>query len=173
MFLNYIKDFFVKKRLNNSFKNVKYHSLSGIVNNIGLIVDEKYFSQIKDLMMDLAANGVLEDNIEVIVLGDRCEKGTNTGHTIYCSKHLKWNGKINNPSINDFVDKEFDLLISYYDIEKAILLIVTNNSKAHFKVGFSSIDNRLNNLMIDTTARNQKIFTHELFRYLKILKKIE
>jgi hypothetical protein len=53
----------------------------------------------------------------------------------FSPKHLNWNAEINN-TVNYFIDKEFDLLISYYDIEKAILLIVTNNSKARFKVGF-------------------------------------
>jgi len=68
--------------------------------------------------------------------------------------------------------QKFDLLISYYDVEKAILLTITHNSKAQFKVGFSSVDKRLNHLMINTNAENYKVFTHELFRYLKILNKI-
>ena len=70
---------------------------------------------------------------------------------------------------NDFINEKFDLLISYYDVEKAILLKITHNSKAQFKVGFSSVDKRLNHLMINTNAENYKVFVHELFRYLKIL----
>jgi hypothetical protein len=64
------------------------------------------------------------------------------------------------------------MLISYYDFEKAPLMIITQQSKASFKVGFSTIDKRLNHFMIDTNVEKQEVFTNELFRYLKILNKI-
>ena len=70
------------------------------------------------------------------------------------------------------MNQNFDLLISYYDVEKAILLKITSNSKAVFKIGFSSVDKRLNHLMINTNADNYQVFTHELFRYLRILNKL-
>jgi hypothetical protein len=73
--------------------------------------------------------------------------------------------------VNDFINKEFDLLISYYNIEKTILLKVTHSSRALFKVGFSSIDKRLNHFMIQTDGSDFKLFISELFKYLKILKK--
>jgi hypothetical protein len=63
-------------------------------------------------------------------------------------------------------------LISYYDVEKPALLLTTHYSKALFKVGFASVDKRLNHLLIETTAENYKIYLKELFKYLKILKKI-
>jgi hypothetical protein len=74
--------------------------------------------------------------------------------------------------VNDFINEKFDLLINYYDVEKALLLLITRNSQANIKVGFSTIDKRLNYLIIDTKIENHAIFTHELFKYLKILNKI-
>ena len=74
--------------------------------------------------------------------------------------------------LNAFEATPFDLLISYYDTEKAALLLFTHLSKASFKVGFSNIDSRLNHFMINTKAENYKVFVDELFKYLKILKKI-
>jgi hypothetical protein len=56
---------------------------------------------------------------------------------------MEW--KISSVEVNDFINKEFDLLISYYNIEKTILLQLKL-----FKVGFSSIDKRLNHFMIQT-----------------------
>ena len=78
----------------------------------------------------------------------------------------------NNPDVNEFISKKFDLLINYYDIEKAPLLQVSNLSKASFKVGFSAVDKRINHFMINTTTDNYKVFIDELFKYLKILNKI-
>jgi hypothetical protein len=67
---------------------------------------------------------------------------------------------------------KFDLLLNYYDTEKPALLLVSNQSKAAFKVGFASIDKKLNHFMINTNAENYKVFVEELFKYLKILNKI-
>ncbi|MEZ7498020.1 hypothetical protein QO200_04640 [Flavobacterium sp. Arc3] len=172
MFLNYIKEFSVKKILKNSLQNVKSNSVSGIIKTVGVIIDQRHFLETNAFINELIANGILEENIEVVVYREAVKKSTNNVRATFSSKHLEWNAEIDNPAVNDFIDKEFDLLISYYDVEKAILLIVTHNSKAHFKVGFSAIDKRLNNLMINTNTENYKVFTRELFRYLKILNKI-
>ena len=63
------------------------------------------------------------------------------------------------------------VLINYYDVEKAILLVATHESRANFKVGFSNIGKNLNDFMINTNLGNYKVFIQELFRYIKILNK--
>lgn len=172
MFLNYIKDFFVKRRLKNCLDNVKSSALSGIVQTVGLLIDESYFSEKEDLVKELIANGISEKNIKIIVYRDKLNKKEAYSQPTFSTKQLNWKAENTDPRVNEFVSEKFDLLISYYDVEKAILLLITHDSNAQFKVGFSSIDKRLNNLMINTEVENYKVFTHELFKYLKILNKI-
>jgi hypothetical protein len=172
MFLNYIKDFSVKKRLKISLQNVKSALAANSVKTVGLLIDESHFRETKALIKGLTEEGILEENIEVIIYRDKLRKSRDNTKPAFNAKHLKWNATINNSAVNNFIDKEFDLLISYYDVEKAILLIVTHDSKAYFKVGFAAVDKRLNDLMINTNVENHKVFIHELFRYLKILNKI-
>lgn len=172
MFLNYIKDFFVKRRLKLSLQNVKGTTLTTAVKTVGLLVDESYFLEKESLIKELKANGIAEENIAIIVYRDKFRKSEGYERPTFGPKNLNWNVVIDNVIINDFVNEEFDLLISYYDIEKALLLLITSNSKAKFKVGFSSVDKRLNHFMINTNAENHTVFTQELFKYLKILNKI-
>lgn len=172
MFLNYIKDFWVKKILKNKLHNVKCSSLVTPIKTVGLLVDESYFSQKNELIQELVSNGIQENNIKVIVFRDKIKKNELNTTAVFSNKNLGWNAHFTDQFLNEFVDTNFDLLISYYDQEKASLLLMTHNSKALFKVGFSSIDKRLNHLMINTNAENFKVFAHELFRYLKILNKI-
>jgi hypothetical protein len=172
MFLNYVKDFSVKKILKNSLHNVKSSSLSTSIQTVGLLIDSSYFSEKEALINELIANGISENNIKVIVYKDKFKKTDIDTHPVFGTKDLNWKGDITDLQVNDFVNEKFDLLINYYDVEKAILMVVTHNSKAQFKVGFSSIDKRLNHLMINTNAENYKVFIHELFRYLKILNKL-
>ena len=173
MFLNYIKDFLLKRFLKNSLHNVKNNSVTIPIQTVGLLVDESYFFEKDNLVKELIANGILEKNIKIIVYRDKLKKNEMYSQPTFGIKHLNWKAEITNSEVNDFSNEKLDLLISYYDVEKAILLTITHNSKAQFKVGFSSIDKRLNHLMITTNAENYKVFAHELFRYLRILNKIE
>nr|WP_305069735.1 hypothetical protein [Flavobacterium covae] len=116
--------------------------------------------------------GFKRDNIKVLVYRDPLEKKVNLTLPTFSFKDINWNGQFSAPFVNEFIYTPFDLLISYYDVEKAPLLLVTHNSKALFKVGFSTIDKRLNHLIINTNAQNFKIFLEELVKYLKILKRI-
>lgn len=172
MFLNYLKGFSVKKILKNSLLNVKNSSFSGNVKTVGLVVDESYFANTQLLIEEFIANGIAKENIELLVY--KSKSNVNFGITVTKleSSHLNWKAQIKNEAVNDFIAKDFDLLVSYYDVQKAILLVVTHESKAKFKVGFSTIDKRLNNFMIGTNLENYKVFVQELFKYLKILNKI-
>lgn len=172
MFLNYIKDFSVKNILKNRLHNVKSIASTDSIQTVGLLIDESYFSEKDAMIKELIANGISEENIKIIVYRDKFKKNEVYTQPTFGAKHLNWKAEITDATVNNFINEKFDLLINFYDVEKAILLLITHNSKAHFKVGFSSIDKRLNHLMINTNAENYKVFTHELFRYLKILNKI-
>ena len=172
MFLNYIKEFSLKRILKNSFKVVNLSSSLTTIKSVGLLIDESNFNETEKLISEIVNNGIRKDNINVIIYKDKLNQNHVFSHPTFNNKHISWSGKFTEKVVSDFINQKFDLLISYYNHEKSSLMIITNNSKASFKVGFSEIDKRLNHLMIDTKIENHKIFTFELFKYLKILKKI-
>jgi hypothetical protein len=143
------------------------------IRTVGLLLDETGFSEKESFIQELISNGFLVDNISIIVYRDlKNKKETYTRYT-FDSAALNWNGTITDSTVNEFIEMEFDLLVSYYEIEKVILVLITNNSKAKFKVGFSAVDKKFNHLIISTGTENYSVFVHELFKYLKILNKIE
>ena len=172
MFLNYLKDFIVKKTLKSSLKNLENNFSAVTIKKVGLLIDSTTFLETEELINELIANGILEKNIKTIIYSDTIKKTEKSIHPIFNTGNLKWNGEILEKEINDFINENFDLLISFYDVEKAVLMQITHNSKAQFKVGFSSIDLRLNHFIIKTTLDNHSLFVSELFKYLKLLNKI-
>ena len=117
-------------------------------------------------------NGIYSENIKFLVFKNKVKKNETFDYNVFTYKNINWNATFDSKEVNDFINDNFDLLISYYDTEKAPLLLVTNLSKSNFKVGFTSIDKRLNHFMIDTNAENYTVFIDELFKYLKILNKL-
>lgn len=172
MFLNKIKDFFIKKKFKKGLSNVKLSDPGQHIQTVGIIFDESYFLEKESLMQELISKGILAGNIRFFVFKNNIKKNESFDYPVFSHKDINWSGSFENNEVNDFIASGLDLLISYYDVEKAALMRMTQLSKASFKVGFSSVDNRLNHLMINTNAENYKVFADELFKYLKILNKL-
>jgi hypothetical protein len=171
MFLNFLKKFLLKRKLNKALSSINDAFSVDKIKTVGLLIDETYFTEKNQLIQDLKTNGIEEQDITLLLYHDK-DKKRDLNFASFSLKGVSWSGLMANQEIIDFKANKFDLLISYYDIEKVPLLLVTQRSKAGFKVGFSNIDKRLNHLMIETTAENSLVFIDELFKYLKILKKI-
>jgi hypothetical protein len=170
MFLNYIKDFLIKKRLKNNLHKVKNEVFTGKVQTVGLLIDERDFQQSEALVKELILQGISLDNLKIVVYSDKFKEKESYLRPTFGKKQLNWQGELRGSLLTEFVAMELDLLISYYSTEKAILMTVTNESKAKFKAGFASVDIRLNRWMIHSEIENYKLFVFELFKYLKNIK---
>jgi len=172
MFLKFIKDFALKKIIKKSLSGYKPIADSDIVTSVGILIDESYFFEKESLIVELIANGIKRSDIETLSFKERIKPKEIVHCCHYTRKDISATGTFIKEDVAVFINKPFDMLISYYDVEKAPLLLATLKSKAKFKVGFSSIDNRFNHFMISSQAEKHTEFVSELFKYLKILNKI-
>lgn len=172
MFLKFIKDFGLKKIIKKSLSGYKPVSSPDVVITVGILIDESYFSEKDSLIKELALNGIAANNIETLSFKEKVKPKEIIEGSYYTRKDISVLGTFEKEDVASFINKPFDMLISYYDVEKAPLLLATLKSKAKFKVGFSNIDNRFNNFMISSQAEKYSEFVSELIKYLKILNKI-
>jgi nitrogenase subunit NifH len=172
MFLNYLKNIFTKKRVKKTLSNVDHAASDKKIRTVGIIFDETYFYEKERLIEELVRHGVNVELIDVLVFKNTIRKSEKFDYPVFTHRDLSWRATFDKSEVRDFIAREFDLLINYYDTEKSALLIVSNLSAAQFKVGFASVDKKLNHFMINTNAENYQVFTDELFKYLKILNKI-
>lgn len=172
MFFNKVKDFLIKRIVKKRLSNVIPDASNATIKKIGIVFDESYFYEKEELIKDLISNGINENEISILVFKNRIKKNETIDYPFFSFKDLSWNATFDKEEVTSFINQNFDLLISYYDTEKSALLLLTNLSKATFKVGFATVDKRLNHFIIDTNAENYKVFIEELFKYLKILNKI-
>ena len=172
MFWNKIKEFWVKKIVKKKLLNVKHLATNSTIKKVGILFDETYFYEKDALLVELIMNGILLEDISLLVFKNVVKKNEILDNPFFSYKDISWIATIDKKEVTEFIQQDFDLLISYYDTEKSALLLVTNLSKATFKVGFATIDKRLNHFMVNTIAENYKVFVSELFKYLKILNKL-
>ena len=171
MFLDYLKKFVIKKIVSRSFSTDVIYDNIGKVVTVGIVSDEVFLMQTDSLKLRLIEKGILECNISVIIRSTNTQTTPNN-YIAFNASTVSNTGTFLNPAIQEFIDKDFDLLISYYEQEKPVSIMASALSKAKFKVGFATIDKRINNLIIDTSAHNFQVFEEELFKYLKILNRI-
>ena len=112
------------------------------------------------------------DERDRIALVGKNGAGKSTLLKILVGEEEPTSGEINKKEVNDFIETPFDLLINYYDVNKSALLLLSTKSKAKFKVGFDTVDKRVNHFIIKTLVEDFNEFVLELFKYLKILNKI-
>jgi hypothetical protein len=172
MFFVKIKNFFVLKSINKSLNFIKHNTSNHTIKSVGILFDDSQIKDKKSFVNELVKNKISLNNITVLCYKSTIKKNEVFDVPVFCDKDLAFNGEFSNEKVNEFIATPFDLLINYYDVEKAALLKVSLLSKAQFKVGFASIDNRMNQFIIDTKVENDKTFIEELFKYLKILNKI-
>ena len=172
MFLKFIKDFSLKKIIKNSLSNYKPIASPDKVVTVGILIDESYFTNKEELIQELVACGIDGNAIETLSFFERIKKGQEPDYPYFTRKDISVTGTFDKQEADLFIKKPFDMLISYYDVEKPPLVLATIKNKAKFKVGFSTTDSRLDNFMIALQAEKYKEFVAELFKYLKILNKI-
>jgi hypothetical protein len=172
MFLKFFRDFTLKKIINKSLSHYKPLSSADAVYTVGILTDDSYFPDKASFISQLVENGIKEENIETLSFKERVKKKEIIDYPHYTRSDISTGGTFEKQEAAAFINKPFDMLISYYDIGKPPLVLATLQSKAKFKVGFSTVDKRLNHFMIDTVAEKYPEFIAELFKYLKILNKL-
>ena len=167
-----IKDFILKRKVNKKLLNYQLQVSSDKIVKVGVLIDGNYFTNQEKLISEILKYGIEKNNIEILSFVNKNKKTLLEKFDYFFRKDISLGGLFKSERVTNFTEQHFDLLISYYDVQKPALLLVSKSSKAKFKVGFQTIDKRINHLSINSVAENYTEFISELFKYLKILKKI-
>ena len=90
----------------------------------------------------------------------------------FTEKDFFWSGKVKDPSFESFIDNPFDLLICYYNEKNLYLELAAVQSKASFKIGFSSPQTKIFDIMVEDDPKNIEAFFKVVKEYLHLLNKI-
>ena len=173
MFLKAFKENSNKKYLNKILSNRYVNVGDDDIESLGIIFnydENEDFGFFKNLVSKLKIH---PNNFKIISFSKDKKAQINTWDLCFNPEDFGWNGDIKNVELQTFLDKKFDVLISYYLAEDLELKLMTAKSKAKFKVGILQNDLRLNDLIIQTNLNEFNAFEIELFKYLTILNKIK
>jgi len=145
---------------------------SGIT-SIGCIVDLDNFDK-PELFFEFVDEYKLRPNaVKIIGYKNYYDKNSPYSTPVFSDKDLGWKGAIENSYALEFLSRDYDLLVNYYNEDNLLLQLMTVKTKARVKVGFKEVDQKLNDLILEMPIKNFKTFKLELKKYLKVLNEIE
>ena len=142
------------------------------ITSVGVIVDMDEFSK-TELFYEFVEEFKLRPNaVKVIGYKSYYDKNSPYATPVFSDKDLGWNGAIENSYALEFLSREYDLLVNYYAQENLLLQLMTIKTKARINVGFPQVDSTFNDLIMETSMKDFKIFKQELKKYLGVLNEI-
>ena len=161
-----------KNYINSQLKKRVVSQSNTKIKRIGVIFNTEELKEIPNFSNLAEGIGANKQKVELIAFKSQVKKDEEVFDPTFTLKHLGWKGIIKDKVLKQFLNTEFDLLISYYKSDVTPLKLLTVASKSKFKVGILETDERINDLIIKTEIIDFKTFTSELKKYLNILNKI-
>lgn len=156
-------------RLLNAASNRNKHS---IVKSVGVVLNVDEFTDVEVFNRFFKELGLQEANTKIVSFAKDPKTSNELWGAYFNVKHIGWNGKINHPDLQQFVNTAYDVLICFYKSNHVELDVIAASSKAHFKVGISPLDARLYDLIIAVETSQFSLFKQELNKYLTVLNKL-
>jgi len=161
-----------KKKIDKNLVNRDMSQRNTTLKTLGYLINEDLFQDFELLYQFSSDLGLQRKDVKIYTFKEVKKKIPTLRQNQINNKHFSWNGEILNQNAIEFLDFPFDVLIGYYFEKNEFLDIMMSRSKAKFKVGFSSSDKRLLDLIINVDPLNFERFKKELKKYLSVLKKI-
>ena len=145
---------------------------SGIT-SIGCIVDLDNFDK-PELFYEFVDEYKLRPNaVKIIGYKNYYDKNSPYSTPVFSDKDLGWKGAIENSYALEFLSRDYDLLVNYYNEDNLMLQLMTVKTQARVKVGFKEVDQKLNDLILEMPIKDFKTFKLELKKYLRVLNEIK
>ncbi|MBN2683323.1 MAG: hypothetical protein JXR58_12505 [Bacteroidales bacterium] len=163
----------LKNKRNNSRKRGVYNFETA--KTVGIILNANsqftfetardFVKYIQSFKIEVLSLGFV-DSVEVLNFYSR-----QIGMDYFSKKNLNWYGKPKNPKVQEFIQKDFDILIDLSLNDYFPIQYITASSNAKFKIGRFKNESACYDLMIDI-SENKKLdfYIEQIKHYLSILK---
>ena len=170
MIIKGIKLAIAKKKIAQLVKNRQPEAYSIPIKSIGIIFDFKNRKALTQLEKLKKLFNISDANFKVVTFIRNGRKPSNFEGEIYSLKNIKFDAEINNEGMNKFTSKSVDLLITFAEENNTAVHLLTAHCRAGIKVGRYQKNVALFDMIIQAD-NDAELFTEELTKYLKQLKK--
>lgn len=132
------------------------------------------FDEVKDIkqLYKLAEELEIEEaEFKIIGYVNKIDKTEPYPIAVFSDNSILITGSVNNFKVNHYLEKEYDLVINYYNEKALPLLLISALANARFRIGLGQDNTDFNDLTLKGPIDDFEYFKEELVKYLKILNK--
>ena len=163
----------LRKKIEHNLNKRDVSQINSELNTLGFLVDEATFQDFEQLYNFSEYFTLQPKDVKVFSFLEVKRKLPSLRHNQLHNKDFNWKGELHNQNAKEFIDKQFDVLVGYYNTKNDFLDAMVAASNANFKVGLAGSDPRLFDLLIDLDLKDLAAFKTELKKYLTVLNKIK
>ena len=138
------------------------------IKKIGVLIDSKLLLSPELILKELQNAGFAASRITVLQYDPSVPKNVDATTNSFGDKDILMMGKPS-PAVVHFCEQNPDLLINYFPENLPQLQLVSLRTKSKFRVGFSEVDPRLNDLIFCLPDKSPKLFFEQMNTYLKTI----
>lgn len=165
-----LKKYFLKKQIEKHLKDPFPKKVISEFKTVGILVNEKEFENTELFNGLIKSLDILNKDLKLIVYKEEKRNLPTLEQNKYSSKDFTWNGTLNKPAVEEFLDREYDIFIGYYSTKNPYLDYATSKAKAQLKVGLQGADKRLFDIIFKIKIKKYVVFEQEIAKYIKIFK---
>jgi hypothetical protein len=165
-----VKKYFLKKQIEKHLKVPFPKKEISDFKTVGVLVNTEEFENTESFSGLIEALEILNKDLKLIVYREEKRNLPTFEQNKFSSKDFSWNGILNKPAVEEFLDREYDIFIGYYSKRNPYLDYVTSKAKAQIKVSFHGADKRLFDIIFKIEINQYTVFEQELAKYISIFK---
>jgi hypothetical protein len=142
------------------------------IQSLGIIADLEAFRE-DDRFFDLVEDlGLKSNTVKIIGYREYYDKNSPYATPVFSDKDLGWKGAIENSYALEFLSRDYDVLINYYDQPRLLLHLMSVKTRAALRIGFAGVDPAYNDLILQSPLSDFETFRVEVKKYLVLLKQL-
>lgn len=145
----------------------------GPIATVGIIVDLERFTREERFHSLVDMLGLRPNAIRIIGYRAQYDKNSPYATPVFSDKDLGWKGAIENSYVLEFLSREYDLLINYFDEPRLMLQLLSLKARAGMRIGFPGINPVFNDLILECSLTDFEVVREEILKYLTLLKKLK
>ena len=139
------------------------------IKTLGCIIDPSFPVSVDKFINLSNSLGLKEKDLKIITFQENKNTFNVFSNMNITPECISFTGKLNGKDSLEFISFEFDLLINFFK-SNHYLILLSSKTNAKFRVGFESVDSKLNDLIFSEKIKNYLEFKMELIKYLKLIK---
>ncbi len=164
-----IKKYFLKKRIKKNKQSDPIIVDQNGYKTVGVLLHADEYDKKESFLGLISGLDLLNKDIKIIVYNESEMSLPTFDQNTFSSMDFKWNGSLNKPAIEEFLNRQYDIFICYYSKSNHFLDYITTRIQAKLRIGLDIANQQFYDIVFKIEPSQYAIFEKELIKYIQII----